>query len=289
MYIVISCDNNWIKQTATMLYSLSKHSTTSNHFFFLSWRGEMIPKHNLDFLGKYIGKNDTLQLLCIEKNSVLSSRVQGRWGDSTALRLICPYYLPDYVDKYLYIDGDIIFKKSIEDFYSLLDNNDFIVAGVHENHSEEKRLTKAMSIIKDNIYINLGFYLLNRVRFLKRYQNIDYFIDDIVRIKVPMLYFDQDIINILLDGNKIKCSNQNYMHFPAEKWSAYKGSHLIHYTSVPKPWDSNYKDLFYALQFWKYGKEVYGCWYAFRFVNHVILNRIKYLVSKMKINVISSH
>ncbi len=280
MNIVISCDDKWVNQVSTMIHSLSKRCS-GNHYYFLCWENEFFGEENYSTIRRYLGPGDAIHEIPIPRMESITNLVVGRWNDIIALRLFCPYYLPKDVDKFLYIDGDIVFRKDVRDFYEQTLDSHTAIVGIHERHEESKRITKAMSVINDGIYINSGFYLMNRTRFVELYPSVESLCASIKAITVPILYFDQDVLNILLDGHKKRFENDDYMHFPSEAWSSIRGSHCIHYTCSPKPWDGDYKNVSYARRYWRYGKKIWGFWYAFRFMNKVIGNRISYYWNRL--------
>ena len=120
MNLLISCDNNFLKPVASMLYSFSKHHKDEQvNVYCASWNGENDPTENLDNILQFC-KNIRVIPLQIPNLPQYKNIDCKRWNNIILLRLLAPFYLPDNVERLLYIDGDIIFRNNIKDFYNVM-------------------------------------------------------------------------------------------------------------------------------------------------------------------------
>ena len=124
----------------------------------------------------------------------------------TLSRLFLCRYIPENIDRILYLDCDIIVNGSIKELDSI-SLNDNLVAAVPELHMppEKKAL---VGIQKNETYYNAGVLLVNLS--LWRSINIEpVFLDYYRKMNGCLLYNDQDIINHCCKG-QILCLSHTY-------------------------------------------------------------------------------
>ena len=134
------------------------------------------------------------------------------------------------LDKILYLDGDLIVRRSLKDLYNE-DITGYVCAGVEAIKDEKGK------DVYDKLYVNAGVILFNLKKM--REENTEevlanYAAENINEIK----YGDQDIINFALEG-KIKTIDSKYNIQTCNCYyiSDYSLDYtIIHYIGSTKPW-----------------------------------------------------
>ena len=155
----------------------------------------------------------------------------------TYLRLFAPFYLPNDLERILYIDIDVIAQKSIKEFYYQdFEGKSLIV--IPRTSSYDKNHNKKIGVSENHIYFNAGVLLmnLNKIRNNIRIEDI---LDIIDKKREYLILQDQDVLNIMFEKDvKHESTEYNYQlifktSFDMEEL---KRAHLIHYNGPEKPW-----------------------------------------------------
>ena len=184
-----------------------------------------------------------------------------RYPKEIYYRIFAAKYLPETVDRVLYLDPDLVINGSILPLYNLPMEDYFYAAASHiGNPGLIHRLNELRLDMDDNSpYINSGVLLMN-LELLRKEQDCGEVVTFIEKHKALLMLPDQDIISSLygsriyaLDPFRYNMTERLYlMHSPFEKsfdldWVR-KHSIIIHYCGRNKPWKENYigdLDVFY--------------------------------------------
>ena len=275
--IVISFDKNYFRQAINYINSLldfTEETTRYNLYCLIDDDvTEKIKKIFLDSTNdKYITK-----IIFLNANNYFNKLYISRHiTRATYFRLFLHRLIS--VDKIIYFDVDMIFKKSIKDIYDI-DIEDYFIAAVNDPYinfidtwsnlkKNYKYWTQYFNDDYRGKYFNAGFLLLNLDRIRKL--NIDNYILGLCSQSFE--YHDQDILNILAI-NKFKkimylnfCNNvfsidtSKYydqasfenIYLKKNKDSITNHSVIIHYVGE-KPW--NNPKIPMANLWWKQAKE----------------------------------
>lgn len=170
------------------------------------------------------------------------------------LKFNIPDIFPNF-DKMLYLDGDVIVQKDLNDLYNM--NIDGYYAAGHLNDYDKDDKNQRMDL-KLKKYFNNGVILLN----LKKMREDD-IPDKMLRYKIfkaPRFLITQDTFNVVLD-NKVKNFDFTYNIttnlMENEKISDtdqyLKTGVIIHYAGSSKPWKK--PDILYGATWNKYYQE----------------------------------
>jgi lipopolysaccharide biosynthesis glycosyltransferase len=132
MEVLCSCDERYLPHAATMLCSLLEHNSVSRiHLFYCS-----VSHHELAEL-KYLIATYGSVMVCYEMaaREFLDVRVD-KWRSTSSIanyfRLLAPRILPANIQKILYLDSDIIVRRSLRDLWST-DLSDHALAAVEDS------------------------------------------------------------------------------------------------------------------------------------------------------------
>ena len=266
MNILVSCDQNYLKPLKTMLYSL-----------FLTNEGDIC----IYLLHKSIDDNDIYDLseFIKEKSNNRASLKNVRVEDefSSALttfyytsemyfRLVAYKYLPDDMERILYLDPDILVLNSLEELYNEDFNENLFMAAIHTMPTVQSANKARLMITSEKTditrYYNSGILMIN----LKKARGEVYkkkIIDYVNNTKAGLMMPDQDLLNVVF-RNKIKEIPELKYNYDARRFTTYKvrydyslddvmkNTAILHFCGKRKPWLKNYMGKFDTLYkfFW---------------------------------------
>ena len=243
MDILVSSDRGYLRQTATMVYSLAKRVEEEIKVWFLD--GGLSAKDKDAFtslLGDKLGVtvtfiglgNDLLASLALPRNI-------SHISVATYFRLAAPYLLPEYVERVLWLDSDIIVKGDPTPFYNQdLDGLYLIACENTGGKGDEARL----GLPEGSVYFNAGVMLMNLPMMRSRcgLEELLAFCKD-NKDRIPLQ--DQDLLNLLysdkrkvLRGGKYNCMSNK------SRPEAAVDAAVVHFAGWQKPWKIRWQDGF---------------------------------------------
>lgn len=182
-----------------------------------------------------------------------------RYPQEIYYRIFAAQYLPEDIERILYLDPDIIVNGSIKELYDMPMDAYYFAAATHNGNFLRKVNGIRLEMAAGGIYVNSGVMLMNLKR-LRKEQDLQEVFDFIEKRRKVLVLPDQDIISGLY-GNKILAldtfrynmtENLYQLHAPVERelnveWIR-KNSIIIHYCGRNKPWKELYigqLDVFY--------------------------------------------
>ena len=158
-------------------------------------------------------------------------------NDIIYARIFLGDIVPDTVRRIVYIDGDILVRTRIEDFY-VIDLEDKTLAAANCPHrvlfQSGRDIRPKPWFETQNDYFNSGLLLID----LEKYRALDPIAllkSRVPEADIPGLYYDQEILNIVMrDSVKILGADWNLQNpVPAHESLDPK---IVHYTGDQKPW-----------------------------------------------------
>ena len=115
MNILLVINSKYVKCGINMLRSLME-SNDEKIRVFLAYRD--LKEEEIEDVRKCLGDNE-LELLYIDKDKLNGLKDNDRLPLETYFRIIALDMLPENVNKVLYLDADMIVKKSLKDLYNI--------------------------------------------------------------------------------------------------------------------------------------------------------------------------
>ncbi len=247
--ILVTLDENYVPYLNVMLTSLLE--SNKDCCFDVYLLHSSIPDNAVDGTRKILGSSGELHMVKATDIGLSDAPTTSRYPAEIYYRIFAARYLPEYIDRILYLDPDIIVNGSIKELYDINMDNYFFAAASHAGAFMRKVNELRLDMDEDAPYINSGFMLMNLKR-LRAEQNFDDVFEFIEKRKIFLILPDQDIISSLygskilaLDTFRYNMTERLYMaHAPFEKeldmdWVR-KNSVIIHYCGRNKPWKNNY-------------------------------------------------
>jgi len=165
-------------------------------------------------------------------------------------RLLCMDYLPQSLDRVLYLDCDIIVNGSIKELYNI-DLTGYMFAAADDYveviGKSSEPTTKQREIIDRYIpktckYVNSGVLLMN-LEYLRKAVTTDEIILMIEEFGDQLVWHDQDFINYVFYEHIYHIDYKIYNYFPVYyNWADLKPGipAIIHFAGVFKPWKDDY-------------------------------------------------
>lgn len=157
-------------------------------------------------------------------------------------RIIAQFVLPENLDRILWLDADIVFKKNIDDFYNQdIETVSMVACADSKNKSEHiQHIKRKIGLPEENVYFNSGVLLLN-LNYLRTNTTMESLYLRCKELSGLVTYPDQDILNVLYkDTVRIadwKKYNYQICGGSTAVMSDVRNARVVHYTSQKKPWD----------------------------------------------------
>ena len=197
-------------------------------------------------------------------NPFASAKTKPYISKETYYRLLAAEYIPKELERILWLDADIIVRKDIRRFYeSSFDGNLGIACGY--GPAMQKLMYDNACSLKlqcPEMYFNAGVILLNLTEWRNKImkEKILQVVDS--SIAKTYQFDDQDMINLLLDGNiriedyrKYNCMIHSITS-AADLEYAKEHAAIVHFPGGAKPWKFN--DIHFADEWLNWYKECFG-------------------------------
>lgn len=251
MNILLSTDNTYAMPTGVLIQSICDHDHDVKFFVLVD---ECFSDRNKKFFSDIVRKYSCgIEFFTISKqqtaNMPASRKDQEYITKSTYNRLFAATVLPDDIERIIYLDGDIVVRKSLLPLWKT-DIEGYAVGVVNDMHElwhiKSKRLPYDM---KDG-YFNAGVLLIN-VKYWREHDCLSLFNEIIKEHYDALKLADQDVLNIAFHNNKKMLSTtfnmQNGFIYRQEKLSLVPeieadlnvSKHdpvIVHFSTWDKPW-----------------------------------------------------
>lgn len=257
MNIMVSSDKKYLDYLMTMLFSLKKH----NDEFTVYFLNRNISQKRMQRFIKQVKKETGCNCVEIKMDEELCEQLPiyfKRISVETYLRLFAPFYLPQDMDRILYLDVDIIIKKNLKDFYYQDFEEKSLVTIPESLHKSSiiKEHKEKVGLNAEHKYFNAGVLIMNLDK-IRRTTSTDMILELINKKRECLEYQDQDVLNLLFK-NDVKYESKYYNYQSIWRAKINKEEldkiYILHYSGDEKPWMTRYiKE--YSIPFWDIVKE----------------------------------
>lgn len=257
MNILVTLDEHYIPQLNVMLYSLLCANPECRFDVYLLHTA--IPEVALQSTRRLLHGQGQLFPIQVRDLGLDNAPTTDRYPQEIYYRIFAARFLPDTLDRVLYLDPDIIVNGSIASLYDLPMRDYYFAAASHTGRILQMVNSLRLDAGEDSPYINSGVMLMN-LELLRQEQDYGDVFRFIKERKAFLLLPDQDIISGLygskiyaLDPFRYNMTERLFQsHAPFEKnlnlaWVRHSCV-IIHYCGRNKPWKKNYLgqlDVFY--------------------------------------------
>lgn len=221
------------------------------------------------YCGSEAVKRLTLIDVKMDPQMLKDAPITDRYPQEMYYRIFAAKFLPEGLDRVLYLDPDMVIANSLEELYSMDFEGNWFCAASHVGPVLEKINELRLQSEEPGPYINSGVMLMN-LEELRKHQDIQQVFDYIEKMKDTLILPDQDVISALYGGRIREIDHYRYnmterilrlQQLPVVagfqtlqgvepvdvKWIC-KNSCVIHYIGRNKPWKERYMgklDFFY--------------------------------------------
>ena len=248
--ILVTLDRGYLHQLAVMLSSLLIADPAETYDVYLM--NASLRPSDFEKLTAMLGNRCRLTDVRMDSRLLAEAPVTDRYPQEMYYRIFAAQYLPQTLDRILYLDPDLVVRKPLRALYETDMTGQCFAAASHVRGA-----LKALNAIRlgerpDEMgpYINSGVMLMNLAR-LRETQDEAQVLDYIRRHQKALLLPDQDIISALYAGQirlidaRIYNMTERLLVFGnangevTPHWVA-ENSAVIHYCGRNKPWKPHY-------------------------------------------------
>lgn len=255
--ILVTLNENYIPQLNVMLTSMLYSNPDCGFNVYLLHSS--VRDESLISTRRILEHSGQLIPIYVDDSELEDAPIAARYPKEIYYRIFAAKYLPEDIERVLYLDPDIIVNGSIKALYELPMEDYYFAAASHIGEFMHKFNEVRLDMDEDSPYINSGVMLMNLKR-LRKEQNYKEVFQFIEKRKYRLILPDQDIISSLY-GTKIytlnsfrynMTENMYQRHASFEKdldleWVR-ENCIIIHFCGRNKPWKENYLgqlDVFY--------------------------------------------
>ena len=249
MNILVTLDANYLFCLNTMLFSLLR--SNPGRYFRVYLLQSSVEESQVVKTRQMLGSQGELILIRADERGLEDAPTSARYPREIYYRIFAARYLPDSVDRVLYLDPDLIVNGSLERLYSLPMEDYYFAAASHVGELLSRFNQKRLDMGESDPYINSGVMLMNleRLRLEQDEGEVFRFMQE---HRKALMLPDQDVISGLYGSRIYPLNPFRYnmtdrlfnRHAPFEKalnldWVR-QNAVIIHYCGRNKPWKENY-------------------------------------------------
>ena len=249
MNILVTLDANYLFCLNTMLFSLLR--SNPGRYFRVYLLQSSVEESQVVKTRQMLGSRGELILIRADERGLEDAPTSARYPREIYYRIFAARYLPDSVDRVLYLDPDLIVNGSLERLYSLPMEDYYFAAASHVGELLSRFNQKRLDMGESDPYINSGVMLMNLER-LRLEQDEGEAFRFMQEHRKALMLPDQDVISGLYGSRIYPLNPFRYnmtdrlfnRHAPFEKalnldWVR-QNAVIIHYCGRNKPWKENY-------------------------------------------------
>ena len=251
MNILVTLDSNYVTPLCTMLSSLIRSNPRTAFDIYVAYAH--LTEADFQRIGKAVdGSGSRIIGIRVPDSLFEKAPVLKRITKATYYRLFASMYLPETLERILYIDPDTLILRDISALYHLPFGDNFFAGCTHMNSFTNFVQTARLGMSPKNAYINAGVLLIN-LRALRAFFSPNDVFDFVERHASTLFLADQDVLNALygdrilpLDAEVYNCDERVYRRILKKFGKAGAESLVRHKTCILhydkyKPWKPNYK------------------------------------------------
>lgn len=260
IHLLVTLDQRYIPILRVMLASIL-HTTPDTSFTLYLACSSLTPDDFEEVARGFDEARLILQPITVCDDALANAPIEDRYPKEMYYRLFAAKFLPQTLDRVLYLDPDIVVLNDLREFYKLDLGSYFFAAASHVKRSFQALNNLRLDMPNGSAYVNSGVMLMN-LAALRQEQNTQDVFDYIAENKAKMLLPDQDVLNALyhdrilhLNPLLYNLSEKYYRHYnlspknpPIDVDWVRRHTVFMHYCGRNKPWKPHYRgklDIFY--------------------------------------------
>lgn len=251
-HILVTLDRNYLKVLSVMLYSLSQSDPEGVYTVYVV--NNTLTEEDFASLSALLPRTELVNVR-VPEDLLQNAPVSDRYPTEMYYRLFAARYLPQQLERILYLDPDLVVLHSLRSLYQIdFDGKLFAAASHIESRTFRELNRRRLHLSEHAKYLNSGVMMMNLA--LLRKESPQTIIDYIQSHKATLLLPDQDVLNALYADRTVPLDPMVYnlgekylrlknLHLPpAEKLTldwVRSNTAIVHYYGRNKPWKEHYR------------------------------------------------
>lgn len=258
--ILVTLDIHYLSPLNVMLTSLFLNNP--GECFDIYVASDDLTENDLTDTIKLCGKfSSRLHLIQVEKAWFADAPTVRYYSQAMYYRLLAAKFLPEDMERILYLDPDMLIINPIQSLYETDMGNSLYAACIHKGIVNiSKPINKVrLSAYEAEGYYNSGMLLMN-LPAIRRSVHAEEIFEYVKKNRQLLVLPDQDVINSLY-GDRILSVDESLWNYHAGKYSEYllasagekdlnwvaQNTAILHYCGKRKPWHNSSFGRFTAL------------------------------------------
>ena len=251
-HILVTLDRNYLKVLSVMLYSLSQSDPEGVYTVYVV--NNTLTEEDFASLSALLPRTELVNVQ-VPEDLLQNAPVSDRYPTEMYYRLFAARYLPQQLERILYLDPDLVVLHSLRSLYQIdFDGKLFAAASHIESRTFRELNRRRLHLSEHAKYLNSGVMMMNLA--LLRKESPQTIIDYIQSHKATLLLPDQDVLNALYADRTVPLDplvynlGEKYLRLknlhlpPAEKLTldwVRSNTAIVHYYWRNKPWKEHYR------------------------------------------------
>lgn len=262
--LLFAIDSSFLRPLETTLLSIKMNTSRQASLHIYVIHGGSLGLDSVDgrSLSRYCEALDIIYTPILANSDEFSDApVSERYPETIYYRLLAHRYLPNDLDRVLYLDADILCINDLSKLYNMVIDGDYYAAASHSRLTE---LTTVVNKVRLRSYESEGYFnsgvLLINLNLVRQRVHANVIYNYITTNKYNLLLPDQDVLNGLY-GDKIKDIPDEIYNFDVRKIMTYQlisngewdldwtidHTVFLHFCGKEKPWFKKYRGRFDSL------------------------------------------
>lgn len=251
-HILVTLDRNYLKVLSVMLYSLSQSDPEGVYTVYVV--NNTLTEEDFASLSALLPRTELVNVQ-VSEDLLQNAPVSDRYPTEMYYRLFAARYLPQQLERILYLDSDLVVLHSLRSLYQIdFDGKLFAAASHIESRTFRELNRRRLHLSEHAKYLNSGVMMMNLA--LLRKESPQTIIDYIQSHKATLLLPDQDVLNALYADRTVPLDPMVYnlgekylrlknLHLPPQEkltldWVR-SNTAIVHYYGRNKPWKEHYR------------------------------------------------
>ena len=251
-HILVTLDRNYLKVLSVMLYYLSQSDPEGVYTVYVV--NNTLTEEDFASLSALLPRTELVNVQ-VPEDLLQNAPVSDRYPTEMYYRLFAARYLPQQLERILYLDPDLVVLHSLRSLYQIdFDGKLFAAASHIESRTFRELNRRRLHLSEHAKYLNSGVMMMNLA--LLRKESPQTIIDYIQSHKATLLLPDQDVLNALYADRTVPLDplvynlGEKYLRLknlhlpPAEKLTldwVRSNTAIVHYYGRNKPWKEHYR------------------------------------------------